>query len=153
MAVQPQFLTWILEQLGGLGSLRSNRMFGCVGLYSNEVFFGLIDDDTLYFKTDDSNIAGYRERRMPRFMPFPDRPEAVLGYHQVPADVMEDSEVLIEWARKSIAVAAALKAAKSPKAKFAGTKVTKKSKKKVQAKQAARKSPRKSRLRKKTARR
>jgi DNA transformation protein len=105
MAVQAQYLAYVLEQLAGLGSLRSNRMFGGIGLYSREIFFGLIDDDTLFFKTDESNIASYRERRMPRFMPFPDRPEAVLGYHQVPADVIEDADQLVEWARKSVEVA------------------------------------------------
>jgi DNA transformation protein len=113
MTVQAQYLAYILEQLAGLGELRSNRMFGGIGLYSRELFFGLIDDDTLYFKTDDSNIAGYRERRMPRFMPFPDRMEVALGYHQVPADVIEDAETLVEWARKSVAVALASQARKS----------------------------------------
>jgi DNA transformation protein len=105
MSVQDQYLAYVLEQLAGLGALRSNRMFGGVGLYSREIFFGLIDDDTLFFKTDESNIAPYRERNMPKFMPFPDRPEAVLGYHQVPADVIEDAEQLVDWARKSVEVA------------------------------------------------
>lgn len=112
MAVQAQFLAYVLEQLAGLGSLRSNRMFGGVGLYSDGLFFGLIDDDTLYFKTDDSNITPYRARRMPRFMPFPDRPEAALGYHQVPADVIEEAETLVEWARRSVAVSLASQARK-----------------------------------------
>jgi DNA transformation protein and related proteins len=112
MSVQPQYLEYVLEQLAGLGALRSNRMFGGVGLYSDAVFFGLIDDDTLYFKTDETNIAEYQARKMPRFMPFPDRPEAVLGYHQVPADVIEDAEMLVAWARKSVAVALASKSRK-----------------------------------------
>jgi DNA transformation protein len=113
MTVQAQYLAWILEQLAALGALRSNRMFGGVGLYSNELFFGLIDDDTLFFKTDEGNIAPYRERGMPRFMPFPDRPEAVLGYHQVPADVIEDAETLVDWARQSVAVALRSQVAKA----------------------------------------
>lgn len=107
MTVQAQYLGYILEQLEGLGALRTNRMFGAVGLYSKELFFGLIDDDTLYFKTDDSNVAPYHERKMPRFMPFPDKPESVFGYHQVPADIIEDAEALVDWARKSVAVALA----------------------------------------------
>jgi DNA transformation protein and related proteins len=111
--VQDQYLAYILEQLAGIGALRSNRMFGGIGLYSRELFFGLIDDDTLFFKTDESNIAPYRERRMARFMPFPDRPEAVLGYHQVPADVIEDAEQLVEWARKSVDVALRAQVAKA----------------------------------------
>src|SRR5262245_56157619 len=122
MPVQPQYLEYVLEQLAALGALRSNRMFGGVGLYSDALFFGLIDDDTLYFKTDESNIAGYHARKMPRFMPFPDRPEAVLGYHQVPADVIEDAEVLVEWARKSVAVALAAQARKTRPAKPAAKK-------------------------------
>jgi DNA transformation protein len=112
MAVQPQYLAYILEQLERLGSLSSRRMFGAVGLYSGELFFGLIDDDTLFFKTDGSNNAEYLARNMPRFMPFPERPEAVMAYHQVPADIIEDGELLVSWARKSVAVALASRAAK-----------------------------------------
>jgi DNA transformation protein len=113
MAVQPGYLEYVLEQLASLPSLRPNRMFGGIGLYSDGVFFGLIDDDTLFFKTGESNIAPYRDRNMPRFMPFPDRPDAVLGYHQVPADVIEEAETLVEWARRSLEVALAARTAKA----------------------------------------
>ena len=113
MAVQPQFLAYILEQLAGVPVLRSRRMFGGVGLYSGELFFGLIDDDTVFFKTDGSNSADYVARKMPRFMPFPERPESVMAYYQVPADIIEDNEELQRWARKSVAVALASHAAKS----------------------------------------
>ena len=113
MTVQPQYLAYILEQLEGLGRLRSRRMFGGVGLYSGELFFGIIDDDTVFFKSDASNSADYIARSMPRFMPFPERPEAVMAYYQVPADIIEDAESLVAWARKSVAVALASHAAKA----------------------------------------
>jgi DNA transformation protein len=122
MAVQPQYLAYVLEQLAGLPALRSNRMFGGVGLYSDGLFFALIDDDTLYFKTGDSNIEAYAARRMPRFMPFPDRPEAVVGYHQVPADIIEDAELLVDWARRSVALALKARAAKPARARTPGRK-------------------------------
>jgi DNA transformation protein len=115
VAVQSRFLDYVLEQLAGLSALRSNRMFGGIGLYSEGLFFGLIDDDTVFFKTGDLNIAAYQARNMPRFMPFPDRPQAVLGYHQVPADVIEDSEMLVDWARQSVAVARSAQARKAAK--------------------------------------
>jgi DNA transformation protein and related proteins len=107
MAVQPQYLAYILEQLEALGRLRSHRMFGGVGLYCGELFFGIIDDDTVFFKSDATNSADYIARNMPRFMPFPVRPEALLAYYQVPADIIEDAESLVAWARKSVAVALA----------------------------------------------
>jgi DNA transformation protein len=134
MAVQPSYLEYVLEQLATLAALRSNRMFGGIGLYSDGIFFGLIDDDTLFFKTNDSNIAAYRERNMPRFMPFPDRPDAVLGYHQVPADVIEDAETLVAWARQSIQVQLALQAAKPKRTAKVESKAKAKAKTKPKAK-------------------
>lgn len=113
MAVQPQFLAYILEQLEGIKGLRSRRMFSGVGLYSGELFFSLIHDDTLFFKTDGSNSAEYIARNMPRFMPFPERPAAVMAYYQVPADIIEDSEAILGWARKSVAVALASRGARA----------------------------------------
>ena len=154
MSVQPQYLAYVLEQLAGLSSVRPNRMFGGVGLYSDGLFFGLIDDDTLFFKTSDANIAEYRSRNMPKFMPFPDKTGAVMGYHQVPADVIEDPETLVEWARKSVAVALESQAKKAVKKrapkntsprKPAKTRVVKRS----PAKQPAAKKPSKKNARKK----
>jgi DNA transformation protein len=113
VSVQPQFLAYILEQLGKLGSVRSRRMFGGVGLHSRDLFFGIIDDDTVFFKTNLSNVADYDARNMPRFMPFPEKPEVVMAYRQVPADILDDNEELVNWARKSVAVALIAQAAKS----------------------------------------
>jgi DNA transformation protein and related proteins len=110
MAVQPQYLAYVLEQLEGVGGITWRRMFGGVGLYSLDLFFGLIDDDTLFFKTDESNAAEYQARHMPRFMPPADRPLGPMGYHQVPADIIEDAETLVSWGRKSVAVALASRA-------------------------------------------
>jgi DNA transformation protein len=85
MAVQAQYLAYVLEQLTGVERVSSRRMFGGIGLYSGDLFFGLIDDDTLFFKTGESNYAEYQARRMPRFMPPANRPLGPMGYHQVPA--------------------------------------------------------------------
>lgn len=133
MAVQPQYLAYILEQLEALGQLRSRRMFGGVGLYSGELFFGLIDDDTVFFKSDASNRADYISRNMPRFMPFPERPGSVMAYHQVPADIIEDGESLVAWARKSVAVALISHAAKNRPGARAKSKSRPKSKKRAPA--------------------
>jgi DNA transformation protein len=82
-------------------------MFGGIGLYSNGVFFGLIDNDTLFFKVNDSNRGDYVARNMAAFRPFRDKPDLSMSYFTVPADALEDRDELAVWARKSIAVAAA----------------------------------------------
>jgi DNA transformation protein len=114
MAVQAQYLAYVLEQLAGLARVSTRRMFGAVGLYSGESFFGVVDDDTLFFKTDESNYPDYQARKMPRFMPTSKRPQGPKGYHQVPAEVIEDGESLVAWARKAVAVALASQA-RNPK--------------------------------------
>jgi DNA transformation protein and related proteins len=113
MAVRNDYLQYVLEQLSGLGRVTSRRMFGAAGLYCDGHFFGLISDDTLYFKVDDSNRADYEMRGMGRFRPYPDKPHLSMTYYEVPADALEDGEELVTWARRSVAAAAAAGAAKS----------------------------------------
>jgi DNA transformation protein len=107
MAVSHDYLQYVLEQLSGLGRIASRRMFGAVGLYCDDLFFGLISRDTLYFKVDDSNRADYTARRMGQFRPYADKPEFSMAYFEVPAEVLEDGEECAAWARRSVAVALA----------------------------------------------
>jgi DNA transformation protein len=105
MAVKSQYLAYVLEQLADLGGVRSRRMFGGVGLYRDDRFFGLIDDQVLYFKVDDSTRADYLARGCEPFRPFKDKPEYSMSYFGVPPDVLEDGEELARWARRSVAIA------------------------------------------------
>jgi DNA transformation protein len=106
MAVNADFLRYVLDQLAGLGHVTPRRMFGGVGLYHEERFFGLIAGDTLYLKVNDSNRGDYEARGMRRFRPFPDKPYWSMTYYEVPADALEDADECAVWARKSVAVAA-----------------------------------------------
>jgi hypothetical protein len=58
-------------------------------------------------------------------MPPTERPMGPFGYHQVPADVIEDAEILVDWARKSVAVALGSRARK-PRIREPGKKRAKK---------------------------
>jgi len=107
MAVSSDFLNYILEQLARVPRVTSRRMFGAMGLYSNGVFFAIIDDDIVFFKTDDSTRETYVARGCPPFRPYKDRPEVSMSYFQVPADVLEDADELVPWAKAAVKAAAA----------------------------------------------
>lgn len=112
MAMNTDFADEIVERLGRVVSgLRARRMFGGVGLYSGDQFFGIVAFDRLWFKVDDSNRPDYEARGCGPFRPFPDRPTA-MSYYEVPADLFDDSEELRVWAMRSVAVAR--RAKKSP---------------------------------------
>lgn len=106
MAVSQSFRTFVLDQLGrALPRIRARSMFGGVGIYSGDLFFALLADDTLYFKVDDSNRPDFVAKGMKPFLPYGDERE-VMQYYEVPADLLEEPEALRPWAEKSIAVAA-----------------------------------------------
>jgi DNA transformation protein and related proteins len=95
----------VLEQLGrAVPDLRARSMFGGVGIYSGQLFFALVADDTLYLKVDDSNRADYEERNLSPFRPYGPEGE-VMQYYAVPPELLEDAEALRVWADKSIEVA------------------------------------------------
>jgi DNA transformation protein len=115
MSVSDDYREFVLEQLAPAGRVSSRRMFGGVGLYLDGLFFALIDDDTLYFKTDDSNRPRFQAAGSRPFCPYPDRPEYQMGYWQVPAEVLEDVDELKVWARAALAVALRSRSPRNPR--------------------------------------
>ena len=104
MPVSNEYLIYVIDQLECLGPIQSRRMFGGAGLYFDSLFFALVADDVLYFKVDDSNRPDYEEASMEAFRPFPDK-STVMGYYQVPIDVLENRDLLRDWAAKALSVA------------------------------------------------
>jgi DNA transformation protein len=105
VGVSPSFRAFVLEQLSRLDPLiRARSMFGGVGIYSGALFFALIDEDTLYFKVDDSNRPEFIARGMSPFQPGGPAAET-MQYYEVPPELLEDAEVLRSWVAKAVDVA------------------------------------------------
>jgi len=96
MAVTPEYREFVLEQLGRVAPVTSRAMFGGVGIYSDGLFFGLMDDDTLYLKVDDGNRGRFEAAGMGPFSPFGDD-QHVMQYYELPADLLEDADALRPW--------------------------------------------------------
>lgn len=104
MAVSPEYRAFVLEQLGRVApAVTSRSMFGGVGVYSAGLFFALIAGETLYLKVDDGNRADFEAIGMGPFRPFgEDKP---MGYYELPADLLEDADLLRPWVAKAVDVA------------------------------------------------
>jgi DNA transformation protein and related proteins len=103
MAVSSEYREWVLEQLHAAGPVTGRAMFGGYGLYIDGLFFGLIDDDVLYFKVDDSTRGEYEVAGSGPFRPMGN--EKPMQYYELPANVLEDRSRLIEWTQKALEVA------------------------------------------------
>jgi DNA transformation protein and related proteins len=113
MSVSESFRIFAIEQLQRtVPDVRARSMFGGVGVYAGDLFFGLMDDDILYFKVDDSNRGRFEARGMGPFRPYGEGGE-VMQYYEVPADVLEDVDLLASWVEASVAVARKAKRGRS----------------------------------------
>jgi DNA transformation protein and related proteins len=125
MSVSPGFQTFVLDQLRRVvPSVRSRRMFGAAGLYGNDLFFAVIDDDILYLKVDDATRGDFEARGMPAFRPSEEMTS--MNYFQLPEEVLEDADELRRWVERSLEVARRAKSRKGgaqagSKAKAKGT--------------------------------
>ena len=105
MPVRSSFQLLVIDQLSRImPTIRARSMFGGVGIYSGDLFFALIADDVLYFKTDASTRPEFEARGMEPFRPFGDD-GGTMQYYQVPEDLLEDHEALRPWAEKAIDIA------------------------------------------------
>jgi DNA transformation protein len=86
-------------------------MFGAYGLYCGDVFFAIVDEGRLYFKTDDTTSGRYKEQGMKPFQPAPDM--TLKNYFEVPVDILEDDGRLADWAREAVDVGARASRAKA----------------------------------------
>jgi len=114
LRVTPEFRDFVLDQLARIPQLRAKRMFGGVGIYSGDCFFGVVAADELFFKVDDSNRSAYKAAGSVPFKPVADG-RVSMSYWRVPIEVLEDTGELATWALA--AIRAAGNAAAKPKRK------------------------------------
>jgi DNA transformation protein len=106
LTVTDAFKAFVLDQLDEFGDVTPRAMFGGVGLYYRDVFFGIIARDVLYMKVDDTNQPAYERAGMRPFKPYPDRDETAKStYYAVPTEILECASDLASWARQSVAAA------------------------------------------------
>ncbi len=96
------FKDFVTDQLSDLRGLSCRRMFGGYGLYQQSVFFGIIHEGRLYFKTNDHTRPLYTQRGMKPFRP--NAKQTLKKYYAVPVEIIEDEEQLADWARQAALV-------------------------------------------------
>ena len=108
MAASREFLDLVADQLRGFGPMGMRRMFSGAGLFRGGLMFGLVAGDVLYFKVGAANRGAYLEAGAKPFTYVRLGATATLtSYYEVPAGVLDDPDVLAEWARGAWAAAQA----------------------------------------------
>ena len=93
------FLDYVLEQLADARGIKTRAMFGGHGLYMGDAFFGIVHKGALYMRTDEASRPAYLKAGS---KPFNPKGKVELHrYYEVPADVLEDAEELLVWAKRA----------------------------------------------------
>ena len=104
-AKKSEFVEYVVNDLlGNVSGITAKGMFGGYGLYKESFIFGIIVDEQLYFKVDESNQEKYETLSSKPFSYTTGRgkKKATMSYWLVPAEIMDDSPVLIEWMGESL---------------------------------------------------
>ena len=100
-------------KLAPVGHFQARRMFGGMGVYLDDVIFGLIFDGTLWLRVDDRNRADFEQAGMAPFTyEKSDGKQISITYWECPAKVLKDGKLLRDWVAKSKAASAERKRAK-----------------------------------------
>ena len=101
MSVSPEFKSYLQDLFEPLGPVEIKRMFGGGGVFRDGRMFALIADDVLFFKVDAQNQPDYEAAGCEPFTYEGKKKPVRMSYWTCPADVIEDPDLLMEWATKA----------------------------------------------------
>lgn len=118
MATSDSLQAHYRDQLDRLGNVTARRMFGAACLFIDGIAFAIVDDGSLFLKTDPALKEAMKEAGgQPFTYRLQKKGEIEMGYCSPPESAFDDQDELLDWARKSVAIARLKKAAKKSTAK------------------------------------
>ena len=116
MAVGPGQVEQVRELFGALGSLRTRRMFGALGVYCDDLFFAVADDGLVFVKVDGETEARFRDAgSQPFTFAGKDGEVNVMSYWRLPETAYDDPDEALGWGRLGVEAALRARAAKAPR--------------------------------------
>ncbi len=117
MAVSSSFLEFVKETFAVFGEISVRKMFGGAGVYCDGLFFAVLDDETVYLKTDEVTRREFENAGLERFsFETKDGTVTSTSYFAAPEGMFDDEDELRRWT--TLALDAARRKAKlKPKKK------------------------------------
>ena len=106
MVASDGFAEFLREQLASLGRVTMRRMFGKTGVFCDGVMFGMVTDNTLYFRVDDHNRAAFKEAESFPPLNYAKKGSTIdLSFWCAPERLFDAPDELVTWARVALAAA------------------------------------------------
>jgi len=100
------FADFLREQLAPLGRVTLRRMFGKTGVFCSGVMFGMVTENTLYFRVDALNKALFAEAASSPPLNYEKKGATIdLSFWRVPERLFDEPDELVVWAGAALAAA------------------------------------------------
>lgn len=106
MVASNSFAEFLREQLAPLGRITTRRMFGKTGVFCDGYMLGMVTENTLYFRVDDSNQSVFAEAASVPPLNYRKGGQLIdLSFWRAPERLFDEPDELVEWARAALAAA------------------------------------------------
>ena len=119
-----EFTRHCAELLEPLGSVRTKRMFGGVGIYVDEIFIAVIDKEVIYLKTDEQTLPRFQAEGCGPFCFDKEGEMVVTSYCSPPEEALESPALMLPWARLALEAALRKRNSKPQRKKAPAKKVS-----------------------------
>ena len=128
MAISSSAIEHAKELFAPFGAIRVKKMFGGAGVYCDDLFFAIMNDEAIYLKVDEESRAEFERRGLEPFIfEMKDGSSGAMNYYNAPEDIYDDEDELRRWTTLALdAASRAAKFRKNPKKKKTKNKAVKK---------------------------
>lgn len=111
------FCQYLIDLFRPWAEINLRKMFGGYGVYKNGLMFGIVADDVLYLKVDETNKADFEKLGLEAFSYEAKTRRVSMSYFTAPIEILEDESELNKWAEKSYQAAIQSKNKKATRAR------------------------------------
>ena len=106
MVASHGFAEFLRDQFASLGRITMRRMFGKTGVFCDGAMFGMVTENTLYFRVDDQNRVTFKEAESFPPLNYEKKGRTIdLSFWRVPERLFDQPDELVTWARAALAAA------------------------------------------------
>ena len=118
MVASDSFAEYLSDELAPLGRITMRRMFSKTGVFCDGLMFGMVTDNTLYFRVDDDNQAMFKEAASFPPLSYKKRGSLIdLSFWRAPERLFDQPDELLAWAQIALAAARRVAAKRTGSAK------------------------------------
>ena len=96
-----EYVEYLKEVFEQFGPIQLRRMFGGYGIFHKGLMFGLVADDVLYLKADETISPYFQERGLDQFEYEKNERTIKMSFYMAPEDIFDDPEEAKCWATRS----------------------------------------------------